>query len=42
MKITQEIRHFAGQKGLTEDQALEAGMQEKAEEFKHLGSEIYL
>ena len=42
MKITQEIRHFAGENGLTEDQALEAGMQEKAEEFKQLGSEIYL
>jgi phosphomethylpyrimidine synthase len=42
MKITQEIRHFAGEKGLTEEQALEAGMQEKAEAFKQAGSEIYL
>ncbi|HEV2483250.1 MAG TPA: phosphomethylpyrimidine synthase ThiC [Puia sp.] len=42
MKITQEIRHFAGEKGMTEEQAVEAGMQEKAEEFKQSGSEIYL
>ena len=42
MKITQEIRHFAGEKGLTDDQAMEAGMQEKAEQFKQAGSEIYL
>lgn len=42
MKITQEIRQFAGEKGVTEEQALEAGMQEKSEEFKQAGSEIYL
>ena len=42
MKITQEIRHFAGENGLTEKEAVETGMQEKAEEFKQLGSEIYL
>ncbi len=42
MKITQEIRHFAGEKGLPEEQAVETGMQEKAEEFKQAGSEIYL
>jgi phosphomethylpyrimidine synthase len=42
MKITQEIRHFAGEKGVSEAEALEAGMQEKAEEFRERGSEIYL
>jgi phosphomethylpyrimidine synthase len=42
MKITQEIRQFAGEKGMGEEEALAAGMQEKAEAFKQAGSEIYL
>jgi phosphomethylpyrimidine synthase len=42
MKITQEIRQFAGEKGIGEEAALAAGMQEKAEAFKQAGSEIYL
>jgi phosphomethylpyrimidine synthase len=42
MKITQEVRRFAEEKGLEEQVALEAGMREKAEAFKEAGSEIYL
>lgn len=42
MKITQEVRRFAEEKGLEEEVALEAGMREKAEAFKEAGSEIYL
>jgi phosphomethylpyrimidine synthase len=42
MKITQEIRQFAGDTGSVQEDVLEAGMQEKAEEFKQSGSEIYL
>jgi phosphomethylpyrimidine synthase len=42
MKITQEVRRFAQEKGLEEEVALEAGMQEKATAFKESGSEIYL
>ena len=42
MKITQEVRRFAEEKGLEERVALEAGMQEKAIAFKQSGSEIYL
>ena len=41
MKITQDVRDYAAGKGLAADQALTAGMQEKAEEFKKAGSEIY-
>ena len=41
MKITQDVRDYAAQKGLEEQAALEAGMQEKAEEFKQTGSKIY-
>jgi phosphomethylpyrimidine synthase len=41
MKITQDVREYAVQKQLDEHSALEAGMKEKAEEFKHGGAEIY-
>jgi phosphomethylpyrimidine synthase len=42
MQITQEIRQFAGEKGIGEEEAVAAGMQEKADAFKQAGSEIYL
>jgi phosphomethylpyrimidine synthase len=41
MKITQDVRDYAVQKQLDEQAALEAGMKEKAEEFKQGGTEIY-
>jgi phosphomethylpyrimidine synthase len=41
MKITQDVRDYAAQKGLEEATALEAGMREKAEEFRQKGAEIY-
>jgi phosphomethylpyrimidine synthase len=41
MKITQDVREYAAQKGLEEQAALAAGMQEKAEEFKRSGAKIY-
>ena len=41
MKITQDVRDYAAQKGLEEQAALEAGMQEKAQEFKRSGGKIY-
>jgi phosphomethylpyrimidine synthase len=41
MKITQDVRDYAAQKQLDEQSALEAGMKEKAEEFKKGGTEIY-
>jgi phosphomethylpyrimidine synthase len=42
MKITQDVREYAAQKGLDNAKALEAGMREKAEEFKKQGAEIYV
>jgi phosphomethylpyrimidine synthase len=42
MKITQEVRRFAEEKGISEDVAVEEGMKEKAEAFKQAGAEIYL
>ncbi len=41
MKITQDVRDYAAQKGIAEQDALVAGMEEKAEEFKKRGSKIY-
>ncbi|SEK90417.1 hydroxymethylpyrimidine synthase [Aquimarina amphilecti] len=42
MKISQEVRDYAAQKEIDDQKALEEGMQEKAEEFKEKGSEVYL
>jgi phosphomethylpyrimidine synthase len=42
MKITQDVREYAAQQGLDDAKALEAGMREKAEEFKKQGAEIYV
>jgi len=42
MKITQEVRRYAAEKGLEEEAALETGMKEKADAFKNSGAEIYL
>jgi phosphomethylpyrimidine synthase len=41
MKITQDVRDYAAQKGLEEKQALDAGMKEMSDTFKEKGSEIY-
>jgi phosphomethylpyrimidine synthase len=42
MKITQDVREYAAQKGLEDAKALQEGMREKAEEFRKRGGEIYL
>lgn len=41
MKITQDVREFAEKQGLTEGEALEAGMAQKAEEFNAQGAQLY-
>ncbi|EDM24703.1 thiamine biosynthesis protein ThiC, partial [Lentisphaera araneosa HTCC2155] len=41
MKITQEVRDYAAAEGLKEEEALARAMEEKSEEFKGSGSEIY-
>jgi phosphomethylpyrimidine synthase len=42
MKITEEVREYAARQGLEEAKALEVGMEEKAEEFRQGGAEIYV
>jgi phosphomethylpyrimidine synthase len=41
MKITEEVREYAAAKEVEEAEALEAGMREKAEEFRKAGAQIY-
>ena len=41
MKITQDVRAYAEEKGIESTEALEIGMAEKAREFKEKGAEIY-
>jgi len=40
MKITHEIREYAAARGLSLEEAVERGMQEKAEEFRRSGARI--
>lgn len=41
MRITQDIREYAKQQGLEEQEAIEKGLEEKSKEFKEAGSVIY-
>ncbi|NLY34459.1 MAG: phosphomethylpyrimidine synthase ThiC [Alcaligenaceae bacterium] len=41
MKITQDVREYAEQQGLSDKDALQKGMQEKSIEFVKKGAEIY-
>jgi phosphomethylpyrimidine synthase len=41
MKITQDVRDYAAEHGLSEQQALEEGMKERSEEFLKSGADIY-
>ncbi|HSV69039.1 MAG TPA: phosphomethylpyrimidine synthase ThiC [Methylibium sp.] len=42
MKITQEVREYAAERGVAEAAALDAGMAQKSAEFKAAGSELYI
>jgi phosphomethylpyrimidine synthase len=41
MKITEDVRKYAAEQGLSEADALNAGMAEKSREFTESGSELY-
>jgi phosphomethylpyrimidine synthase len=41
MKITQDVRDYAAQQGISADAALAAGLEEKAREFAENGQELY-
>jgi phosphomethylpyrimidine synthase len=42
MKITQEVREYAAQRGIDETMAVEDGMAGKSAEFKAAGGEMYI
>ena len=42
MKITQEVREYAKNKGISEQDALKEGMDTKSEEFRSVGGEMYI
>ena len=41
MKITEDVRKYAAEHGVTEQDALQKGMEEKSREFTEKGSELY-
>ena len=41
MKITEDVRKYASEHGLTNSQAIESGMEEKGREFLEKGAELY-
>ena len=41
VKITEDVRKYAAEHGLTNEAAIESGMQEKKKEFLESGAEVY-
>ena len=41
IKITEDVRKYAAEHGLTSAEAIESGMQEKRKEFVENGAEVY-
>jgi phosphomethylpyrimidine synthase len=42
MRISQDVRRYAAERGLDEDRALQAGLADKASEFNGAGGRIYI
>ena len=42
MKITEDVRKYAKEIGIKEEEALAAGMEEKSKEFVESGVEVYV
>jgi phosphomethylpyrimidine synthase len=41
MKISEDVRQYAAEQGVSEEEALKAGMEEKSKEFVDQGAEVY-
>ena len=41
MKITEDVRKYAAEQNLSDEDALKVGMEQKAREFHETGSEVY-
>ena len=42
MKISEDVRQYAAAQGISDEEALEKGMEEKSREFEKAGSEVYV
>ena len=40
MKITEDVRKYAAERGIAEEEALEKGMEAKSKEFVEMGAEV--
>jgi phosphomethylpyrimidine synthase len=41
MKITEDVRRYASEQGMGEEEALQKGLEEKSKEFLAAGAEVY-
>ncbi len=41
MKITEDVRKFAAEQGVSEEEALKKGLEAKSQEFVDKGAELY-
>jgi phosphomethylpyrimidine synthase len=41
MKITEDVGKYAAEQGVSEEEALQKGMEEKSREFQEKGAELY-
>jgi len=41
MKITEDVRKYAAEQAISEEEALQRGMEENSKEFVEAGSEVY-
>ena len=41
MKITEDVRNYATEQAISEEEALQRGMEEKSNEFVASGTEVY-
>jgi phosphomethylpyrimidine synthase len=41
MKITEDVRKYAAEQGISDEEAMKKGMEEKSKEFVEKGAEVY-
>jgi phosphomethylpyrimidine synthase len=41
MKITEDVRQYAAEQAISEEEALQRGMADKSKEFVEAGGEVY-
>ena len=42
MKISEDVRQYAAEQAISEEEAIQKGMEEKSKEFADSGSEVYV